>query len=50
MKSQISKKKKRKKEWWNCGITNGSTNIFPKKASHKGTKTFLGEKIMGRLF
>ena len=35
MKSQIQKKKK---EWWNCGITN--TNIFPKKASHEGTKTF----------
>ena len=45
MKSQIQKKKK---EWWNCGITN--TNIFPKKASHEGTKTFLGKEIMGRLF
>ena len=47
MKSQIRKKKK-KKEWWNCGITN--TNIFPKKASNERTKTFLGKKIMGRLF
>ena len=40
MKSQIQKKKK---EWWNCGITN--TNIFSKKA-HEGTKTFWGKKIM----
>ena len=39
MKSQIQKKKK--KEKWNCGITNA--NIFPKKASHEGTKTFLGK-------
>ena len=23
---------------------------FPKKASHKGTKTFLCKKILGRLF
>ena len=44
MKSQIQKKK----EWWDCGITN--TNILKKKASHEGTKTFLGQKIMGRLF
>ena len=36
MKSEIQKKKK------NCGITN--TNIVPKKASHEGTKTFLGKK------
>ena len=44
MKSQI-----KKKEWWNCGITN--TNIFPKKKkAHEGTKTFLDKKIMGRLF
>ena len=43
MKSQI-----KKKEWWSRGITN--TNIFQKKASHEGTKTFLGKKIMGRLF
>ena len=42
MKSQIQKKK----EWWDCGITN--TNILKKKASHEGTKTFLGQKIMGR--
>ena len=26
MKSQI-----KKKEWWNCGITNSNTNIFQKK-------------------
>ena len=44
MKSQIQKKR----EWWNCGITN--TNIVPKKASHQGTKIFLGKEIMGRLF
>ena len=25
MKSQVQKKKKKRKEWWNCGITN--TNI-----------------------
>ena len=24
--------------------------LFPKKASHQGTKTFLYKKIMGRLF
>ena len=46
MKSQIQKKKKKKKK--NCGITN--TNIFLKKASHEGTKTFLGKKNMGTLF
>ena len=40
MKSQI-----KNKEWWNCGITN--TNIFPKKASQEGTKTFLGKKLWG---
>ena len=44
MNSQIQKKKKK----WNGGITN--TTIFPKKASHEGTKTFLGKKIMARLF
>ena len=45
MKSQIPKKKKeRKREWWNCGIP----TIFQKKASHEGTKNFLGKKIMGR--
>ena len=43
MKSQI-----RKNEWWNCGITN--MNIFLKKASHEGTKTFLGKEIVVRLF
>ena len=43
MKSQI-----KKKEQWNCGITN--TNIFSKKAFHEGTKTFLGKIIIGRLF
>ena len=84
MKSQIQKKKKGKKEWWNFVITN--TNIkqnyqesrytfccnyeklsqnnqctwcsplkygrifSKKKASNEGTKTFLGKKIMGRLF
>ena len=52
MKSQKKKKKKKrkekKKEWLNCGITN--TNIFPKIASHEGTKNFLGKKFMGRLF
>ena len=42
MKSQIQKK-----EWWNCGITN--TNIFPKKASHEGTKTFFGQKNYGEV-
>ena len=46
MKSQIQKKLKKK--WWNCGITN--TNIFQKKASNDWTKTFLGKKIMERLF
>ena len=52
MKPQIQKKKKEKKkeerEWRNCGNTN--TNIFQKKISHEGTKTFLDKKIMGRLF
>ena len=44
MKSQI-----KKKECWNRRITN--TNIFPKKASHdERTKTFLGKKILGKLF
>ena len=47
MRSKI-KKKKKKKERWNCGITN--TNIFPKKVSHEGTKTFLVKKSTGRLF
>ena len=40
MKSQIKKKKKKKK---NGGITN--TNIFQKKPSHEGTKTFLVKKV-----
>ena len=50
MKSQILKKKKEKrKERWNCGITN--TNIFfKKKLLMSGTKTFLAQKIMERLF
>ena len=48
MKSQIPKKKKKKKKKKNCGITN--SNIFQKKASLEGTKTFLGKEIMGRLF
>ena len=39
MKSQIQKTK----EWWNCGINN--TNIFPKKASHEGTKTFRAKTL-----
>ena len=43
MKPQI-----KKKERWNCGISN--INIFPKKASHEGTKTFGGKKLIGRLF
>ena len=47
MKSQIQIKKK-KKEGWNCAITN--TNVFPKKASQVGTKTFLGKRFMGKLF
>ena len=46
MKSQILKKKR--KEWWNCGITN--INIFLKKASHERTKPLMGKKIMGRWF
>ena len=48
MKSQIQKKKdynNNKKEWWNCGIT----KIFPKKASHEGTKTFFGKKNYGEV-
>ena len=46
MKSQIQRKKT---ECWHCGITNA--NIFSKKkASHEGTTTFLGQKIMRRLF
>ena len=43
MKSQIQKKKK-KKELWNCGITN--TNIFPKKGAHEGAN-FFGQKKYG---
>ena len=42
MKSQI----KKKKEWWNCGITN--TNIFPKKASYEETN-FFGKKNYGEV-
>ena len=47
MKSQIQKKKKR--EWWNCGITNTVPTFFQKKLLMKGQKPF-SKKIMGRLF
>ena len=47
MKSQIQKKKK--KEWWNCKITNTVPTFFQKKLLMKA-KCFLGKKIMGRLF
>ena len=47
MKSQIQKKRKKK----NGGIVELLTlTVFYKKASHEGTKTFLGKRIMGRLF
>ena len=42
MKSQI----KKKKEWWNCGITN--TNIFQKKKLlMRGQKLFYVKKLWG---
>ena len=41
MESQI-----KKKEWWNCGITN--TNIFPKKKLlMRGQKLFWAKKLWG---
>ena len=44
MKSQIKKKK-------NGGIVELLIpTFFQKKASHEGTRPFLGKKIMGRLF
>ena len=47
MKSQNSKQKnKQKKEWWNCGITNSNTNIFPKKKPlMTGQKLFWAKKV-----
>ena len=47
MKSQIRKRKNK-----NGGIVELLIQYqhFSKKASHEGTKTFLGKKIMGRLF
>ena len=40
-----------KKKWWNFGITNTLIpTFFQKKVSHEGTKTFLGQIIMTRLF
>ena len=50
MKSQIQKKKTKKKNGGIVELLIHSTNIFPKKTSHEGTKTFLGKKIIGRLF
>ena len=48
MKSQIQKKKKEEK---NGGIVELLIpTFFQEKASHEGTKTFLGKKIMERLF
>ena len=47
MKSQIQKKKKKK----NSEIVELLIpTFFQKKAVHERTKTFLGKKIMGRLF
>ena len=47
MKSQIQKKKKKKKkELWNYKYQ----HFCYKKAFHEGTKTFLGKKIIVRLF
>ena len=47
MKSQIQKKKEKK----NGGIVELLIpTFFQKKASHEGKKTFLGQKIMVRLF
>ena len=47
MKSQIQKKEKKK----NGGIVDFLTpTVFYKKASHEGTKTFLGKRIIGGLF
>ena len=42
MKSQIQKQKK--KEWWNCGITNTVPTFFQKKLLMRGQKLFLSKK------
>ena len=47
MKSQIQKKKR---EWWNCGITNRVLTFFQKKPLMKGQKLFWAKKIMGMFF
>ena len=46
MKSPIQKKKKKK----NGIVKLLIPTFFQRKASHEETKTFLGKKIMGRLF
>ena len=43
MKSQIQKKKKR--EWWNCGITNTVPTFFQKKLLMRGQKPFWAKKL-----
>ena len=45
MKSQIQKKKKR--EWWNCGITNTVPTFFQKKLLMRGQKLFWAKKLWG---
>ena len=45
MNTQIQKKKK--KEWWNCGITNTVPTFFQKKLLMRGQKPFWAKKLWG---
>ena len=48
MKSQIQTKKKKKREWRNCGITNTVPTCSPKKLLMRGQKLFWAKKLWER--